>query len=249
VHQQHLQRAKKARITPTITTPPAVNNLSTAHEEIAQKLKTAGRQMGRNNEISERLVNDILSQHPYHLEALRLRCQLCDDKGEWVKAFDTVNLCIRIVPLNYDFYFRRAALFIQKHRHLEALADLKQGFSWTANNPVTQEFTLLLLCHQSFHRVRETALFYLEQSLRLHPNFYSDLLVLRGIFYSSQNHHQAAIKDFEEASKNGPHPLATTLKNLVSDRRQRISTVRNPKALPCLQSGRVPVAVLLNENG
>jgi regulator of sirC expression with transglutaminase-like and TPR domain len=98
----------------------------------------------------------------------------------------------------------------------------------------------------SFNAVKETALFYIEQSLRLHPAHQEDLLMLRALFYATQGDFDSALSDIGIVCRNPHNQLAAALRMLFWERAARALEIPSPQTIPHLQRGRVPIAVLLN---
>jgi tetratricopeptide (TPR) repeat protein len=194
------------------------------------------------------LIERVLKEKPDHYEALMTKANILWKQGELNAALDCLNHFIGYYPDQYKAYFHKGVIFLQQHRHLEAVENFNMGFVRLRPEygSSSLESFMFLNCKVSFKAVKETALSYIEQSLQLYPAYRGDLLMLRALFYAAQDDFISACFDIEFACRNPRNQLATTLKTLIWKKAARVPSIPNPQTTPLLQGGRIPIAFLLN---
>ena len=194
-------------------------------------------------------IGDVLQQEPNHYRALTDQASILWLQGNLNDALACLDHSIRFYPDQYIAYFLKGAILLQQHRHLEAVENFNIGF--VHQRPEHISFALncfmFLQCKISFNAVKETTLFYIENSRWLYPDHEDDLLMLRALFYASQDDFVSARLDIEVACRKNPHnQLAAALKTLIWQKATTEPTIPNSPTTP-LQQGRVPIEVLLNQ--
>jgi len=216
----------------------------------AQAMRTAQSCMEQGDDSHAlMLIEEVLGREPYHPEALRRKTNILQKTGNLSGALNCLDHIIECYSDQCEPYFRRGAILLQQHQHIEAMKDFNMGFALRRPKSAhsSSEFFMFLSSMTSFNAVKETALFYIEQSIRLHPAYQEDLLMLRALFYATQGDFDSALSDIEIVCRNPHKQLAAALRMLFWERAAKEPGIPNPQTIPHLQRGRVPIAVLLNE--
>jgi len=200
-------------------------------------------------EIYEKILSDNDPTH--HKIALYKKSICCWKLGDLKKAKETLDDLLHFFPQYPEGWAKRGAVLIQMHQYPEALSDLKKGVALCSTSTFL-EFVLLLDCYHSFEQVKDTASFYLQ-----HPSFdfdgkpllsQEDVYLLRGIFFASQKDFSSACTALSLAWQTSSNSLAIKiLATLQRYSKPRIRLRRQERSVT-LQTGRVPISVLLNGN-
>ena len=197
------------------------------------------------------LYENILSDNgPANHKIALYKKSICYWKlGDLKKAKETLDYLLQLFPQYPEGWAKRGAVLIQMQQYPEALSDLKKSFA-LCQTPSFLEYVLLLDCYHSFQQIKDIASFYLQ-----HPSFdfdgkpllsQEDYYFLRGIFFASQKNFSSARTELSLGCQTSSNNLAIKILEIVEKALKR-RLAREGKHV-VLQTGRIPISVLLNGN-